>query len=218
MRRLAISLASAPGHPQTTDGWSPGHRQTSPADAPVPRDGGRPFSVRTQDASQPHPSPRWFDRTRRTGGTLNSIAASRSPSCGRTARSPSIDSLSRAAPRVRGVSRPGRIVRVADPDPPRARRLRHRVARHPGQPRRRSSASGRASASTSRFVAQYRDWLAAAVRLDFGYSMQYDRPVRDLDSGARGEHRDPLADRAGLSRPRSACRSASSPAAGAAVS
>ncbi len=27
---------------------------------------------------------------------------------------------------------------------------------------------------------QYRDWLAAAVRLDFGYSMQYDRPVRDL--------------------------------------
>ena len=30
------------------------------------------------------------------------------------------------------------------------------------------------------FVVQYRDWLAAAVRLDFGYSMQYDRPVRDL--------------------------------------
>ena len=29
-------------------------------------------------------------------------------------------------------------------------------------------------------AAQYRDWLAAAVRLDFGYSMQYDRPVRDL--------------------------------------
>ena len=28
--------------------------------------------------------------------------------------------------------------------------------------------------------AQYRDWLAAAVRLDFGYSMQYGRPVRDL--------------------------------------
>ncbi|PYQ94532.1 MAG: hypothetical protein DMF96_25605 [Acidobacteria bacterium] len=28
--------------------------------------------------------------------------------------------------------------------------------------------------------AQYRDWLAAAVRLDFGRSMQYDRPVRDL--------------------------------------
>lgn len=27
---------------------------------------------------------------------------------------------------------------------------------------------------------QYRDWLAAAVRLDLGYSMQYDRPVRDL--------------------------------------
>ena len=27
---------------------------------------------------------------------------------------------------------------------------------------------------------QYRDWLAAAVRLDFGYSMQYGRPVRDL--------------------------------------
>jgi peptide/nickel transport system permease protein len=29
-------------------------------------------------------------------------------------------------------------------------------------------------------AAQYRDWLAAAVRLDFGRSMQYDRPVRDL--------------------------------------
>jgi peptide/nickel transport system permease protein len=29
-------------------------------------------------------------------------------------------------------------------------------------------------------AAQYRAWLAAAVRLDFGYSMQYDRPVRDL--------------------------------------
>jgi peptide/nickel transport system permease protein len=29
-------------------------------------------------------------------------------------------------------------------------------------------------------AAQYRDWLAAAVRLDLGYSMQYDRPVRDL--------------------------------------
>jgi peptide/nickel transport system permease protein len=27
---------------------------------------------------------------------------------------------------------------------------------------------------------QYRDWLLAAVRLDFGYSMQYGRPVRDL--------------------------------------
>jgi peptide/nickel transport system permease protein len=29
-------------------------------------------------------------------------------------------------------------------------------------------------------AAQYRDWLAAAARLDFGYSMQYGRPVRDL--------------------------------------
>jgi peptide/nickel transport system permease protein len=29
-------------------------------------------------------------------------------------------------------------------------------------------------------AAQYRDWLAAAIRLDFGYSMQYGRPVRDL--------------------------------------
>jgi peptide/nickel transport system permease protein len=28
--------------------------------------------------------------------------------------------------------------------------------------------------------AQYRDWLAAAVRLDFGRSMEYDRPVREL--------------------------------------
>jgi len=28
--------------------------------------------------------------------------------------------------------------------------------------------------------AQYRDWLAAAVRLDFGHSMEYDRPVREL--------------------------------------
>jgi len=28
--------------------------------------------------------------------------------------------------------------------------------------------------------AQYRDWLAAAIRLDFGRSLQYDRPVRDL--------------------------------------
>ena len=27
---------------------------------------------------------------------------------------------------------------------------------------------------------QYRDWLVAAARLDFGYSLQYDRPVRDL--------------------------------------
>jgi peptide/nickel transport system permease protein len=29
-------------------------------------------------------------------------------------------------------------------------------------------------------AAQYRAWLSAAVRLDLGYSMQYDRPVRDL--------------------------------------
>jgi peptide/nickel transport system permease protein len=29
-------------------------------------------------------------------------------------------------------------------------------------------------------AAQYRAWLASAIRLDFGYSMQYDRPVRDL--------------------------------------
>lgn len=28
--------------------------------------------------------------------------------------------------------------------------------------------------------AQYLDWLAAAARLDFGYSLQYGRPVRDL--------------------------------------
>ena len=28
--------------------------------------------------------------------------------------------------------------------------------------------------------AQYRDWLAAAVRFDFGRSLQFDRPVRDL--------------------------------------
>jgi peptide/nickel transport system permease protein len=27
---------------------------------------------------------------------------------------------------------------------------------------------------------QYRDWLTAALRLDFGKSLQYDRPVRDL--------------------------------------
>lgn len=27
---------------------------------------------------------------------------------------------------------------------------------------------------------QYRDWVLAAVRLDFGYSLQYDRPVREL--------------------------------------
>lgn len=32
------------------------------------------------------------------------------------------------------------------------------------------------------FGAQYRDWMAGAVRLDFGRSMQYDRPVRDLIS------------------------------------
>jgi len=30
------------------------------------------------------------------------------------------------------------------------------------------------------FFVQYRDWLAAAVRLDLGYSMQFNRPVRDL--------------------------------------
>lgn len=29
-------------------------------------------------------------------------------------------------------------------------------------------------------AAQYRDWLAGAVRFDLGYSMQYGRPVRDL--------------------------------------
>jgi peptide/nickel transport system permease protein len=29
-------------------------------------------------------------------------------------------------------------------------------------------------------AAQYREWLAAALRLDFGRSLQYDRPVRDL--------------------------------------
>jgi peptide/nickel transport system permease protein len=28
--------------------------------------------------------------------------------------------------------------------------------------------------------AQYRDWLSAALRFDFGRSLQYDRPVRDL--------------------------------------
>jgi peptide/nickel transport system permease protein len=28
--------------------------------------------------------------------------------------------------------------------------------------------------------AQYREWLAAAIRLDFGRSMQYDRPVREI--------------------------------------
>jgi len=28
--------------------------------------------------------------------------------------------------------------------------------------------------------AQYRDWMTGAVRLDFGRSMQYDRPVREL--------------------------------------
>ena len=30
------------------------------------------------------------------------------------------------------------------------------------------------------FGAQYRDWLAGAVRFDFGRSLQYDRPVTDL--------------------------------------
>jgi len=30
------------------------------------------------------------------------------------------------------------------------------------------------------FGAQYRDWLAGAMRFDFGRSMQYDRPVADL--------------------------------------
>src|SRR4029453_12846762 len=30
------------------------------------------------------------------------------------------------------------------------------------------------------FIIQYRDWLIAAIRLDFGYSMQFNRPVRDL--------------------------------------
>jgi peptide/nickel transport system permease protein len=30
------------------------------------------------------------------------------------------------------------------------------------------------------FGEQYRDWLAGAIRLDFGRSMQYGRPVRDL--------------------------------------
>jgi peptide/nickel transport system permease protein len=30
------------------------------------------------------------------------------------------------------------------------------------------------------FGAQYRDWLAGAIRFDFGRSMQYDRPVTDL--------------------------------------
>jgi peptide/nickel transport system permease protein len=30
------------------------------------------------------------------------------------------------------------------------------------------------------FGAQYRDWLAGAMRFDFGQSMQYDRPVTDL--------------------------------------
>ena len=30
------------------------------------------------------------------------------------------------------------------------------------------------------FAEQYRDWLVRAARLDFGRSMQYDRPVRDL--------------------------------------
>jgi peptide/nickel transport system permease protein len=31
-----------------------------------------------------------------------------------------------------------------------------------------------------RFSVQYRDWLVSALRLDFGTSMVYDRPVRDL--------------------------------------
>ena len=30
------------------------------------------------------------------------------------------------------------------------------------------------------FGEQYRDWIVSAARLDFGYSMQYGRPVRDL--------------------------------------
>src|SRR5262249_11966623 len=29
-------------------------------------------------------------------------------------------------------------------------------------------------------AAQYRDWIVRAVRLDFGHSLLYDRPVRDL--------------------------------------
>ena len=29
-------------------------------------------------------------------------------------------------------------------------------------------------------AAQYRDWLTAILRLDFGHSMQFDRPVRDI--------------------------------------
>ena len=48
------------------------------------------------------------------------------------------------------------------------------------------------------FAAQYRDWLAAAVRFDFGRSLHTTGRSADLDPGARRQHRDPRAHRAAL--------------------
>jgi peptide/nickel transport system permease protein len=49
------------------------------------------------------------------------------------------------------------------------------------QARQETIAETRARLGLDRSVgAQYRDWLSRAVRLDFGRSMQYDRPVLDL--------------------------------------
>ena len=90
------------------------------------------------------------------------------------------------------------------------------VARHPGEPRRRSSASAPASASTGRSPRSTATGCGG-VRLDFGRSLHYDRPVRDLIP-ERAANTAILALTALSSRPPSACRSASSPAAGAAAS
>jgi peptide/nickel transport system permease protein len=49
------------------------------------------------------------------------------------------------------------------------------------QARQETIAETRARLGLDRSIgAQYRDWLSRAVRLDFGRSMQYDRPVLDL--------------------------------------
>ena len=50
----------------------------------------------------------------------------------------------------------------------------------PGGQRRSEGAGARALGLDRSIGAQYLDWLGAAVRLDFGRSLLYDRPVREL--------------------------------------
>ena len=105
----------------------------------------------------------------------------RSCSGGRKRSPSSIDALPRAAPRLRAVPRRRRVVGVAGAGAPGARRLRHRIARDAGASSETIARAARAlrPRQVDRARSTATGWRAA-VRLDFGYSMQYGRPVRDL--------------------------------------